>query len=498
MREIPLISSGYRQIQPDLRPFSLALNLKNSDDMPLKECAVLGDFEGYLPLLKKYDTRGPRYTSYPTAPYFQSDFPPSSWQEALDSLRGKRLSLYVHIPYCRNLCWYCGCNMEVNRKPEAMSSYLGHLKMEMARTIANLKDPGPVKQLHFGGGSPNLLSPHQLTELMAFMRQNFKIDNDAEISLEADPRLLTQDFVMALRDSGFNRVSMGIQDFNEKVQRAIHRIQPFDLVAEKAAMLHQAGFTGINMDVMYGLPHQNPGSFKETLDQVLQIQPQRIALFNYAHLPQLKPHMKLIDAGDIPEPETKFQLFWLAKQAFQAAGYGFIGMDHFAMQNDPLAVAKKSGDLHRNFQGYTTHAGLEMLGFGASAISFLNHCYVQNQSLSKVYQQCLQEGRTTIARGMLLSSDDRFRGAIIQRLFCENTIDVHAIEAAGGKAFNHLFPGATARLDAMAADGLLTPACNGWEVTELGQILLRNIAMVFDGYLGKCSVGPKPLYSKTL
>jgi len=459
---------------------------------------VQGDFQGYLPILKKYDTRGPRYTSYPTAPYFQPDFSQTNWQEALDSLTGKRLSLYVHIPYCRQLCWYCGCNMEVNRKSSAMTAYLDHLKLEISRTAESLSDPGPVKQLHFGGGSPNLLSPGDLTELMGFLRGTFTIDEDAEVSIETDPRLLSEPFVEALLDTGFNRVSMGIQDFNAKVQRAINRFQPFELVAEKVAMLRRVGLSAINMDVMYGLPHQHPDGFMETLQQVVHLSPQRIALFNYAYLPQLKPHMKLINAKDIPDGETKFQLFWMAKRVFEEASYTFIGMDHFAQDSDPLALAGKSGDLHRNFQGYTTHAGLEMLGFGASAISFLNHCYVQNQPKPKAYEQCLAEGRSPLSRGMLLGREDRFRGGIIQRLFCENRIDRHAIEDAGGEAFHRLFPNAQTQLDDMAADGLLVPSQGGWRVTELGQILLRNIAMVFDGYLQHSSAETKPLYSKTL
>ena len=456
------------------------------------------DFQEHFPLLKKYDRRGPRYTSYPASPYFQEDFSDKHWREALHTLSGKALSLYIHIPYCRSLCWYCGCHMQVNRKPEAMQSYLNHLKAEIRQKLRQLHSPGPVKQIHFGGGSPNMLLPEQLGGLMLFLKEVFAITEDAEISIETDPRLLDEDFVQALRIHGFNRVSMGIQDFNAEVQRAINRWQPFELVAEKVALLKSAGLTAINMDVMYGLPHQTPEAFFETVNQVLHLAPQRIALFNYAHLPGLKPHMKLIDATQIPDAVRKLQLFWLAKRRFEEDGYEFIGMDHFARRDDPLAQAARTGELHRNFQGYTTHAGLQMLGFGSSSISFLNHCYTQNQTLTKDYETCLNQGRDPIAKGMLLNQDDRFRAAIIQRLFCQNTIEIGSIEAEGGEAFDRLFPRARDQLESMAEDGLLIPAEDGWRTTEIGQVLLRNIAMVFDAYLEKKYSGIGPTYSKTL
>lgn len=452
----------------------------------------------YLSVLKKYDQRGPRYTSYPTAPYFQSDFGDQQWHDGLASLKGKDLSLYFHIPYCKSLCWYCGCNMQVNRKPQAMETYLNCLKQELIQTAKALPRVGLVKQIHFGGGSPNLLTPEQLSKVMALIHRYFPLAAEAEISLEADPRLLTEAFAEKLPALGFNRMSMGLQDFDSQVQKSINRVQPYELVLEKIELLNRVGIGDINVDVMYGLPHQTLESFFTTVQQVLSLSPTRIALFSYAHLPQLKRHMKLIKAEAIPNAQIKFQLFWLAKQTFQQAGYQFIGMDHFAKAHDPLAKAARDGGLHRNFQGYTTHAGLQMLGFGASSISFLNNCYAQNQSSASDYMHAMEQGLSPKARGVMLSLEDQKRAQVIQTLFCKNQIHIPEIEALTGTEFHEWLPKAENQIKTMLNDGLLRTSSEGWQVTELGQILLRNIAMIFDEYLGKASNGRKPTYSKTI
>jgi len=449
-------------------------------------------------LVVKYDQRGPRYTSYPTAPYFQEPFSLEYWCQTLEHLKDSPLSLYFHIPYCKSLCWYCGCNMEVTRKASVVEAYLELLKLEIQKTRHLIGHPSPVHQIHFGGGSPNMLTPSQLVTLMQKVRATFEVQSGAEISIEADPRLMDEAFVHAMAESGFNRVSMGIQDFNPKVQKAIHRQQPFELVAEKLALLRSYGFHGVNMDVMYGLPYQTTASFFETLHQVTSLKPARLALFNYAHLPQLKPHMKLIPEASIPDSGTKLELFWLAKSHFETEGYEFIGMDHFALRDDPLCQARDRGQLHRNFQGYTTHAHLQMVGFGQTAISFLNQCYVQNYGDTETYATAIRQGLAPIRRGMKLSTDDIFRSKIIQKLFCYNEIRVEYIENLGGQPFGVLFPGAKQRLQAMEKDGLLVSDPGGWRATELGQILLRNIAMVFDAYLQSDMPGKKPLFSKTL
>lgn len=433
-------------------------------------------------LVRKYDRPGPRYTSYPTAVEFQ----PIQKGRELRRPTGKAeepLSLYFHLPFCRSLCWYCGCNMKVALKREPMGRYLKQLMREIESFAGSDISKRPVRQIHLGGGTPNYFSVEDLDLLMQTVKRVFSNVAHADCSIEVDPRLLEEDVINRLRDIGFDRISMGIQDFDEQVQKAINRIQPFEMISDQVDAVRRRGYTSLNMDLIYGLPLQSKGRFRTTLERMLKLSPDRIALFNYAHLPSLKPHMKLIKAEDMPSPEQKFSLLTDAVSFFQEAGYVFIGMDHFAKPDDPLAKALADGRLHRNFQGYDTVAGLDMLGFGMSAISMFDHAYVQNLSEIGLYQSAVEAGLSPVHRGVLLDQDDRIRRDLINHLMCRLEIDRDLFQTESGHAFDQYFPDVAPALSEMVEDGLLTETEHGWKVTEGGRLLVRNVAMLFDGRL---------------
>ncbi|HCA27754.1 MAG TPA: oxygen-independent coproporphyrinogen III oxidase [Betaproteobacteria bacterium] len=452
-----------------------------------------------LALLEKYSKAGPRYTSYPTAPYFTGQFGERQW---LDELRQGReaardLSLYVHIPFCDTLCYYCGCNMVATRNYDKARDYLTALFQEIDRVAELTSARRVVRQLHWGGGTPTYLHPEDIRRLFAQLAGRFSIGADAEISCEIDPRELTRAHVQALRDCGFNRVSLGVQDLNDQVQRAVNRIQSESLIREVFGWLRDAGFDSINIDLMVGLPHQTAASYKETLDKIVALNPDRLAIFNYAHVPWMKKHQTLIVEADLPSLSTRLALQQQIMAALTAAGYVYIGMDHYAKHDDEIVRAQQEKTLYRNFQGYTTHKHCDIYAFGASAISQTDDVYVQNVKKLADYQRLIGEGRLPVERGLRVSREDKLRRDAITRLMCDLEVDKARFGAQWGIDFDTYFSDALEELSAMARDGLVELTADKIIVTAVGRIFLRNIAMPFDAYL-KQSSDEQPRFSKTV
>jgi oxygen-independent coproporphyrinogen-3 oxidase len=442
------------------------------------------------PLLRKLGRPGPRYTSYPTADRFQPQFGYHDYLAAVAGRRlhgsGKRLSLYVHIPFCASICYYCACNKVVTRRPDKAAVYLDYLKREITMQAALFAGMNRVDQLHLGGGTPTYLSDAQMEDLMDHLRRHFVFAPDAigEYAIEVDPRTVTPGRIASLRRQGFNRLSLGVQDYDEQVQRAVNRIQP---EAQTQAILDAArlhGYRSVNIDLIYGLPKQTMGTMARTLDKVIQADPDRIALYHYAHMPQLFKPQRLISDADMPAVGAKLDMLGLAIERLQDAGYVYIGMDHFARPDDALALAQRQGRLHRNFQGYSTHADADIVAFGVSAIGAVGATYSQNAKHLAAYYAGLDAGHLPIERGVALTIDDALRRALIGRLMCDFALPVAAFEQAWPIVFADYFATELAALDDLQADGLVTVTPDRLTVTPKGRLLIRNICMVFDRYLG--------------
>ncbi|MEM8550314.1 MAG: oxygen-independent coproporphyrinogen III oxidase [Verrucomicrobiota bacterium] len=439
-------------------------------------------------LIQKYNRPGPRYTSYPPATAFSEEVAPEALLSEIEKSTGA-LSLYLHLPFCETLCWFCGCHTITTKSQNLAEHYLDAMEQEMALLKPHLGQR-PVAQLHFGGGTPNFLSPEQLDRLGGMLREHFTFEEAAECSVELDPRRLSEAHVAAFAHMGIRRASFGVQDCNPEVQQAIHRIQPPEENRRCAELLRGQGFTSLNIDLVYGLPKQTPESFRKTLDEVLALRPNRFAVFNYAHVPWIKPAQKILERAGLPTPETKLALLRLIVETLTAAGYVYIGMDHFAQADDELAVAQRAGTLQRNFQGYSTRAGLDICGLGLSSISQTAGSYYQNAKELDEYQTTLDRGALPITRGYLLSEEDRLRRQVITRLMCDLSLDYRAF----GVDFEQHFASALEALAEMETDGLVQRHDDGLNVTETGRFFIRNIAMCFDGTL-------KPeenRYSKTI
>ncbi|MDP1905010.1 MAG: oxygen-independent coproporphyrinogen III oxidase [Pseudomonadota bacterium] len=452
----------------------------------------------FTALLEKYSKPGPRYTSYPTAPYFHTGFSEADWIEEIttsqDPARG--LSLYAHIPFCDTLCYYCGCNMVATGDYSKAGHYLGYLERELER-VAKLTDPRRlVKQLHWGGGTPTYLRPDDIRRLMEMMRSRFNIAPDAEMGCEADPRELTREHLVALRESGFNRLSIGVQDLDERVQKSVNRVQPEELIKTVYGWARELGFSSINMDLIVGLPHQTLDSFAHTLDKVVPWAPDRFAIFAYAHVPWMKKHQKLINEADLPSFTTRLDLQQLIHERLGAAGYSNIGMDHYARPEDEMIKAQASKTLWRNFQGYTTHKDCDIYAFGASSISETPNCYMQNEKNLKKYQEMIGKGGLAVERGLKLTRDDQIRRDAITRIMCDMELDKPGFAAAWNIDFDAYFAEGLADLPPLVDDGLVSLESSRIVVTELGRLFLRNIAMCFDGYLKQASQ-EQPRYSRT-
>jgi oxygen-independent coproporphyrinogen-3 oxidase len=448
-----------------------------------------------LPLLKKYSKPGPRYTSYPTAPCFSSDYSQEMHRSNIIRSDGE-LSLYVHLPFCDTLCYFCGCTMLVSNNRERIAQYLDYLIREIELT-SKLAFDRKVGQIHWGGGTPTHLLPEEIRRLGEAIRKHFHILPDAEISVEIDPREVTPEHIQALADVGFRRASIGVQDVNDDVQRAINRVQPIHVTRQVIEWCRAAGFESINIDLIYGLPLQTRASFNVTVERVLDFDPDRIALYNFAYVPWMKPHQKLINIEDLPETDEKLKLFTYATDKFLEAGYSYIGMDHFAKPNDELSIAKKEGSLQRNFQGYSTRAGRDLLGLGMSAISHIGSHFSQNVKTLDEYYAKLNQGLLPIAAGLEMSYDDRVRKYAIMQLMCSLQLDKEVLRDKFKVEFDSCFADALSALQEFEAEGLVILTPNSIIVTERGRFFIRNIVMCFDAYLGKQSER-KVAFSKTI
>jgi oxygen-independent coproporphyrinogen-3 oxidase len=468
-------------------------------------------------LLRRFDTPGPRYTSYPTADRFVDTFGPAEAGLALSrraqmaagaaerpqaaanarrrpprglsqlgsgpSLTQEPLSVYVHIPFCESLCYYCACNKVITKHHERAAEYLDVLEAELELVVAQLGRGQPVAQLHFGGGSPTFLSDNELERLVHSLQAAFRFSADAELSIEVDPRTVTPQRLHALRLLGFNRLSFGVQDFDPDVQQAVHRMQPYESVRLLMDCARSLGFTSINADLIYGLPKQTPASFARTLQQIGELRPDRIALYAYAHLPtRFKPQRRIV-ADDLPGPAQRTQMLGAAIRSFLSRGYEYIGMDHFALADDALAVAKREGRLQRNFQGYSTHKDCDLIALGASAIGRVGATYYQNAKTLPEYYGAVRNGRLPVVRGIALTDDDLLRRGVIMDLMCQGRLDFRSVEEAFGVSVPQYFAAELQRLAALAEQGLVEVNADAIVVTPKGWYLVRAIAMVFDRYL---------------
>ena len=439
-----------------------------------------------LDLVRKYDISAPRYTSYPTAVEFR-DFPsPAPLLAHLDRTNqddSQPLSLYFHLPFCETLCWFCGCTTVITLNHKSSDTYLDYLEKEVALLAPKVHPKRKVVQLHYGGGTPTFFQAPQLARLAKLIRDNFKFAPEAELSVEVDPRRLSHAQVVALSESGFNRASLGVQDFNPKVQEAVHRIQPRAMTEQAINWLRAEGFTSLNLDLIYGLPYQTVETFADTLEQVLELNPDRLAVFSYAHVPWMKPAQKILEReAALPSPETKLAMLKLITETLTSRGYVYIGMDHFAKATDELAVAQAAHTLQRNFQGYSTRAGVEILSFGISAISQTPHSYRQNHKTLEPYYAALDRGEVPASRGRELSDEDARRRDVIMRVMCHLGLDYTALSREFGFDFATRYATEIARLAPLAADGLVELSPTGMRVTDLGRLFLRNIAVCFDAY----------------
>ncbi len=440
-------------------------------------------------LLRRYDRPGPRYTSYPTAPQFSTDFGEAQLREVALASNGdpipRRLSLYVHVPFCLSPCFYCGCNRIITRDKARAETYLARLYREIGMMAALFDRDREAIQVHFGGGTPNFLSPAQIREVMETLRSQFRFSaaSERDVSIELDPRFISPADVAELAGIGFNRASLGVQDFDPAVQAAVNRIQGVEETRAIIEACRAHGFRSVNVDLIYGLPKQDPEGFARTLDTVVAMRPDRLAIYGYAHLPELFKPQKQIDATDLPTPEAKLGLLQLAIETLTRAGYSYIGMDHFALPDDALARAQANGSLHRNFMGYTTHADSDLVGLGVSAISHIGDSFSQNPRDLPGWQVAIDQGRLPVFRGMRLDEDDRLRADLIQQLMCQGEIPVRALERRYGIDFEDYFADALEQLRPLQADGLVRVEPGLIAATAQGRLLLRNIAMCFDRYL---------------
>jgi len=434
-----------------------------------------------LELVRKHNRPGPRYTSYPTALQFREDADPERLVAAASAEQGG-LSLYLHLPFCQSLCWFCGCNKVITTDNSRAEVYLDALVREMDLFPARGNAEREVVQLHFGGGTPNFLTPAQILRLGAELRKRFRFAPDAECSVELDPRFLTLGHVRAFREIGMTRASFGIQDVNPAVQQAVHRVQSEECNALAFEWLRGEGFESVNVDLIYGLPGQTPATYAGTLARVLEYNPDRFAVFSYAHVPWMVPAQKILDAAKEHGPGDKLAMLKLVIETLTGAGYVFIGMDHFARPDDELVRALESRTLQRNFQGYSTRGGTEIRGFGVSSISQTARTYRQNRKSLEQYYADLAAGRIPVERGLELGEEDLLRRHIIMRLMCDFRLDFAAVGKLFAIAFDAHFAPALARLEEFAADGLVEIDSETIVVTEAGRLFIRNIAMCFDAY----------------
>ena len=451
-------------------------------------------------LINRYDQSGPRYTSYPTAVQFHDGFGPEQYRAAAQASNasGRPLSLYFHIPFCDTVCFYCACNKIATKDRTRAQPYLDRVYRELAMQGELFDSARPVEQLHWGGGTPTFISHDQMRELMAETRRNFRLldDDSGEYSIEIDPREVTEETIAILREIGFNRMSLGLQDLDPKVQKAVNRIQTAEETFGALAAARREGFRSLSMDLIYGLPLQTPASFIATLDRVLEAEPDRLSVFNYAHLPERFKPQRRINESELPSADQKLEILQQVGEHLSAAGYAYIGMDHFARPDDELAVAQREGQLYRNFQGYSTHAHCDLVAVGVTSIGMVGNTYAQNMRTLDEYYARIDAGELPVFRGVELSHDDQLRRDVITRLICNFALDTQVVEKAWGIDFADYFAHELKRLAAMAGDGLLTIDGTQISVLPAGRLLIRNICMVFDRYLA--AEGQTTRFSKVI
>ncbi len=439
-------------------------------------------------LLQKYDRPVPRYTSYPTATEFKTNFGDLDYRAgiAIGNYKQTPISLYCHIPFCQTGCYFCGCNTIITQSKNAADKYLIYLEKEIQQVAHLIDSSRPVTQLHWGGGTPNYLNLHQIDRLWNIINRHFPITRDAEVSIEINPRYVDKNYIFFLKDLGFNRISFGIQDFNPRVQAAINRVQPEETLFTVMDWIREAGFESVNVDLIYGLPFQNLKTFTDTIHKTIKLDPDRIAVFNFAYVPWLKPIQKKIPESALPEPSEKLDILQMTIEELTGNGYIFIGMDHFAKPDDELTIAQEKGELHRNFQGYTTKPESDLFAFGVSSISMLHDVYVQNSKRLKEYYQAIDTGILAIEKGVSLNRDDILRRAIIMELMCQFQLSISDVEdkyhIAFDTDFEEYFAPELSALQPLVNDGLIKTFPNGISVTPTGRLLVRNIASVFDAH----------------
>lgn len=457
----------------------------------MKSCHQTVRFQSDL--LQKYDLPIPRYTSYPPATQLASDFSELNFRTAIAIGNYKKtpISLYCHIPFCETPCYFCGCNTVITQRKELAEPYLQRLAREIEQTASLIHSQRTVHQLHWGGGTPNYLNLEQIEFLWNTLNQHFSLDRTAEVSIEINPRFIDRNYIYVLKSLGFNRISFGIQDFNPQVQAAINRVQPEEMLFDVMDAMRSAGFESVNVDLIYGLPYQTLKTFRETIRKTIELNPDRIAVFNFAYVPWLKPVQKNLPIEALPSASEKLAILQMTIEELTNNGYVYIGMDHFAKPDDELAVAQNRGQLHRNFQGYTTKPESDLFGFGMTSISMLHDVYIQNQKRIKDYYRAIDEGKFPIEKGVSLSRDDILRRTVIMELMCQFRLSQDALEdkyhLGFDLDFDSYFSPEIDELKALEADGLIKVFSDGIEVTPTGRLLIRNIASVFDTYLHKHS-----------
>ncbi len=454
-----------------------------------------------IELLRKYDRPGPRYTSYPTAPIWDGGVDAAKYRETLTAAAAhtdKPLAIYCHIPFCRKRCFYCGCNTYVSNSQERANEYLDRLIGEIETVAKLLGKRRTVSQLHFGGGTPTFLDIAGLEKIIGAFEAHFTFSGNHEKSIELDPRVTTVEQLEFLVSRGFNRASLGVQDFDPTVQEAAGRIQPEDQVRGIYDHCRRLGFKGINFDLIYGLPNQTVDGFAKTIDKVIAMRPDRVAVYSFAYLPNLKAHQRLISPDALPSTEIKYHLFAQSIEKFTAAGYRQIGMDHFALPEDELSLAQDDGRLHRNFMGYTVQTAEDMIGIGMSAIGYVENGFFQNHSKLSEYKQAVIDDGLAVYRGMKLSHDDLVRQYVIASLMCNFRLRFGALRERFDVDYHDYFPGQQEKLAPFIEDGFMTVSDDGLDITSLGRTFVRNIAMTFDAYLDFPQEGKRPTFSRTI
>jgi oxygen-independent coproporphyrinogen III oxidase len=452
-------------------------------------------------LLARYDSVGPRYTSYPTAVDFHAGYGEAAYRQSLqraNQLGDAPLSVYTHIPFCIERCWFCGCHTYATKRHDVVDAYLAHLEVEMEQVAALLPDRRQVAQYHLGGGTPTYLLPEELRRLVESFKRHFKFPPGAELAIEVDPRVTTVDHIEALADLGFSRISMGVQDFDPAVQEAIGREQPIEATQHLVDTARKNRFGGVNLDLIYGLPKQTPASFTKTVEQAISMRPDRVAVYSFAYLPSQRGHQRNIERPALPGRDDKFALLAIAREAFMDAGYQAIGMDHFALPTDELSIAQREGRLQRNFMGYTVMAGADMLGFGVSAIGDVRGALVQVEKKLVHYYRMLDQGQLPVARGYQRTADDELRRDVIHTLMCNFVVDRKAIEGKHGIVFAEYLRESLAKLAPFVADGMCEVDDAGVRAVGLGQVFVRNLAMCFDAHLEPKLAAKDPVFSRTV